>query len=526
MKKLIFSFALLLSSLLLFSTVSAAETVTGKVVVHFQKWNGDYTDVGVHTWGLEGEYAGQNSPTSLGEKTKTDDFGVYWELGDITTDGTGTFGFQVVGFNNVGEENESIDWNKKYTNHEVEKSIIQDGKTVHVYMFEGSNNRTGDEADPDGVINYLVADPDKQGVILTYYDSSGNYEENLGIHSWGWAEGGNAAVWNDPLDIFIDAGKSTAGVRVKAGILYYADEGTPGALVYYGDGDGSKKTDDLLPMNEDNAAYIAEPKPAGQLDVIYTVNKGSGNTSNNNVWVNDPETFAEDAFSFDLMGFKPAVGITAAEGTYAYNPTTIMVQTNQEITNPVAAVETETEKETARETVASWFTVREITSEEGAAEETHGEPLDIKAVSFAESNETFRDFVIELNDELDNTKRYRVFFDDLVEGDAARVASIELDIDREGPELTFLGNLLGKPEAERIILVEWNKKFDQNLFPTFLVNDDRDGDRFDYVFVPSGEFSTLNTNVEGDYVIMLQVEDNWGNVTQEKFTFRVTRDLD
>ena len=524
MKKLILSLTLLFGSLLLFSTVNAAETVTGEVVIHFQKWDGDYTEIGRNMWGYSDTANGVKGPTALAAETKTDDFGIYWELGEITTDGTGTFGFQAVGFSNVGLENEDADWSKKYANHEIQNSIVKDGKTVHVYIFEGSNTRTNDEKDPDGKIDYLVADPDKNGVIITYYDSSGNYEENLGVHNWDWAV--NASDWNVPLKIFVDAGKSSSGVMVKAGILYFDGDKAPGALVYYGDGDDSKKTGDIKPRNEDNAAYIKEEKPAGQLDVIYTVNKGSGNTSNNNVWVNDPETFAKEAFSFDLMGFKPAVGITSAEGTYAYNPKTVMVQTNQEIKNPVAAAETEAEKETARQTVTSWFAVREITSAEGAAEETFGEPLDIKAVSFAETNETFKDFVVELNDELDNTKRYRVFFDDLVEGDAARVASIELDIDRKGPELTFLGNLLGKAEAERIILVEWNKKFDQNLFPTFLVNDDRDGDRFDYVFVPSGEFSTLNTNIEGDYVIMLQVEDNWGNVTQEKFTFRVTRNLD
>jgi hypothetical protein len=35
--------------------------------------------------------------------------------------------------------------------------------------------------------------------------------------------------------------------------------------------------------------------------------------------------------------------------------------------------------------------------------------------------------------------------------------------------------------------------------------------------------SVLNTAEEGDYVIMLQVEDKWGNVTQETFIFRVVK---
>jgi len=35
--------------------------------------------------------------------------------------------------------------------------------------------------------------------------------------------------------------------------------------------------------------------------------------------------------------------------------------------------------------------------------------------------------------------------------------------------------------------------------------------------------SVLNTAEEGDYTIMLQVEDKWGNVTQETFIFRVVK---
>ena len=65
--------------------------------------------------------------------------------------------------------------------------------------------------------------------------------------------------------------------------------------------------------------------------------------------------------------------------------------------------------------------------------------------------------------------------------------------------------------------------FDQNLFPGYRVVDNRDGDLTPLVFVPKGANSVLDTRTEGDYTIMLQVEDKWGNVTQETFIFRVVK---
>jgi hypothetical protein len=104
-------------------------------------------------------------------------------------------------------------------------------------------------------------------------------------------------------------------------------------------------------------------------------------------------------------------------------------------------------------------------------------------------------------------------------------ASLALDLDTEAPVLTFVSPLsfVGKEAADRIIEVPWGQPFDQSLFPRYSVTDNRDGDITSFVFVPKGEMSVLNTAEEGDYVIMLQVEDKWGNVTQETFIFRVVK---
>jgi hypothetical protein len=104
-------------------------------------------------------------------------------------------------------------------------------------------------------------------------------------------------------------------------------------------------------------------------------------------------------------------------------------------------------------------------------------------------------------------------------------ASIALDLDSSAPLLTFVSPLsfVGKTAAQRIIEVPWGQPFDQSLFPRYSVTDNRDGNITSFVFVPKGNMSVLNTAVEGDYTIMLQVEDKWGNVTQETFIFRVVK---
>lgn len=104
-------------------------------------------------------------------------------------------------------------------------------------------------------------------------------------------------------------------------------------------------------------------------------------------------------------------------------------------------------------------------------------------------------------------------------------ASLALDLDSDAPVLTFVSPLsfVGKTADQRIIEVPWGQAFDQSLFPRYSVTDNRDGDITSFVFVPKGNMSVLNTAAEGDYTIMLQVEDKWGNVTQETFIFRVVK---
>ena len=99
-------------------------------------------------------------------------------LNGLTVSETGSIGFQTVVFDDGANPN----WNKKLANVEIPKTQIVAGETRHVYMFEGGVSReTGEE----NFAYPIYAPIGKESVVVVYFDSTNNYEENLGFHSWG-----------------------------------------------------------------------------------------------------------------------------------------------------------------------------------------------------------------------------------------------------------------------------------------------------------------------------------------------------
>lgn len=473
MKKVLTALVLFVTAFTLFGLKTQAAG-TGNLVVHFKAWdvNFDYSELGSHGW----------NGTSGKVKDGVDSFGAYWNFDNIAIPDTPVdMGFIAVQWPGGAGPN----WDAKLTGDVmIPTSVLQDGKTTHVYVFQGAAGA-----------QYYAADPDKVNVLVVYYDPANAYEETIGVHHWGMTVADPA--WASPKP-FGTAGKALSGYDVK-GIILAGQESWAGLLVYAGS-DATKKTGDINPAAE---------TPVGQADVVYVVNAGDAVTDNTNVFRNY-EDFADEAFSFKLKPFT-AEGMT---GTFAQNPTDIYVETSAPVNSPYPAA---LDKDAARAEIESWFSVREKTGEN-----TYGPALEIERVDFALSATTLNTFVVVLKDsnKLDNTKEYEVFFDT-----PNLSASMVLAMDTSAPVLTFISpaGIVGKPAAERIIEVEWGKPFDQNLFPGYRVIDDRDGDLTPLVFVPKGEFSKLDTSKEGDYTIMLQVEDKWGNITQQTFIFRVVK---
>lgn len=372
MKKVLLALLLVATSFLAFGQgLFAADEETGNLVVHFKAWDGNYDTLGSWAWG---------GPAAGKLKDGVDEFGAYWNYNNIPV-GT-SVGFIAVEW----PSGEGPDWGQKLTGDvNISADAIVAGKTTHVYVFQGA------ETKPDNPAHFIGM-PDTTNLLVVYYDPTNNYEENLGIHFWGWET--PDPEWNNPAQLFTNAGVSEAGIPLKAAMMSYPAESWAGLLIYYGEGNNSKKTGDVT-------MALGGATEDGEVGIAYVVNKGDANTSGNNVFYNDYAAFAEEAFSFKLMPFNSQDN----SGTYAVDKQTIIVKTSANVANPYPSA-TEEKKDAAIATVESWFSVREITGEG-----TWGDPLAIERVDFARNNASLNAFVIVLEDELDNTKDYEVFFD-------------------------------------------------------------------------------------------------------------------
>jgi len=514
MKKVLSVFFLAVTVFLVGISVNAASETTGDLVIHYHAWDNDYTNLGNWAWG-----------DTVSEKSTfdgTDDFGVYFEYPDVAV-GTG------VGFIAVDWVNDAPDWNNaKHTNNvELDPSAIVANETTHVYVFEGAES-VGTTTTPQ----YLVADPTQYNMLVVYYDPSGSYEETIGVHSWGWSgyrtvdENGAwinqtlPASWASPDPIFLTVGKAADGSAIKAGMLTTAaaptDDTTNGVIIYNGS-DDNKKTGNFYGIDA-----FGDTPVMGEAYASWVVSKGDAYTSNDNIYPNDPASFYVEAFSFRLISFS-ADDFT---GTYAADPTSILVKLSATITNPYAEATTTAEQEAAVAEVEGWFTITEVlTVDENGEAATYGNEVAIERVDFALSNTTLQDFAVVLSEAngLDNTKMYEISFNLGLEGDANKEAALMVAMDTEAPVIGFTSpvSIVGQSAENRVIEIELGSDWNASWFPRYEATDTRDGDLKSFVYVPSGDYSTLNTGELGDYTIMLEVADDWGNVTQVTFIFRV-----
>lgn len=285
-------------------TVSAA--AAGKVVFHYQKWDGDYDNVGLWTWGT-----GTDGTSDGVDVTGTDEFGVYFDV-LIGADATEMGAIPI-----ADEFDNDARWNNKDTmlnaagdgriDLAINVAAAAGGATMHVYFFSGSDK-------------VFVANAAYANVFVVYFTATEEYEANLGLHAWGgWYQDsalGTWGTWGTPTQIFTGEFLTPEGKIGKVGMvqaLVGTEEADANLIVYAGN-DATKKTGDVTD--------VADGLGGGDVTAIYVagdVYKGFDKVT----------LFAESSFAFKFIPFdNTAYTLT---GTYASKPNTILVKFSADV---------------------------------------------------------------------------------------------------------------------------------------------------------------------------------------------------
>lgn len=468
-------------------TITAAVSKT--LVVHYQNWSGEYENTGLWTWGNASSIAGIGLDS-------TDSFGAVYRI-PLSADNTEA-GLIVMnsGFNNSIENSSwNNDWVKGTGDVKVDVTefVKNNEEEMHVYVFYSN----GENLSADQI---FVVDPNKITLFVMNYDGSGLYPENLGVHAWGaWEfiynedEVSSFGQWGTPSCIFKTAAYTETGKAVKVGQLQVeaSEFASSGFLVYAGD-DASKVTPD-----QNTSDYITEKPDQAGAYVLYTI---KGNAFFGEGALAD---FTENAFAlkFDAFGTDDNGNYT---GTYAPAPKSIIIS----LSSAVSIADSEGKVYSQADFLAlNRFRLYVV---EGDARTL----VAIDSINFSDSELSASAFVINLSDanKLDNTKKYVLTYQ---ENDDAEVIEIKIDMDSEAPILEFLG-------GETTIEVEGGATTIQ--LPSYIANDDRDGEITNKVYVSSTENNKVNTSVKGNYKVVLIVEDKWGNETTLELTVVVKSD--
>lgn len=346
----------------------------------------------------------------------------------------------------------------------------------HIIFYENAKNKEYVTSSTN-TNNYLM--------FVMYYATS--YEENLGVHSWGWESKYNSSPWGDPLLVFKTVGRTPDGNEIK-GALLESSTADAGCIVYAGSDDNKKHADyGNLVFNKD--VNVFEP----QLTAV----------SNKSVFINDEEfSSLVNEFKLRFIPFGTAKN-GSYEGTYATTNKNVLVSLSSAIVIDKEDEDGEILTSAQRlELIKNRFTIYETDEIENV--------IEFNDVDYNIAADSALDFVFTLEDTLDLDTSYTIKYTyDGVE------CEIEINMDREAPVIDLL-------RSNDVIEIKWGQPFDMAKFPQYEATDDRDGDITSKVFVPVG-MGIVNTSIEGEYKVTLRVIDSWGNITDKVITFIVKK---
>ncbi|MBN2876741.1 MAG: hypothetical protein JXL85_03710 [Bacilli bacterium] len=397
--------------------------VAGRIVFHYQKWDGDYSDVGLWTWGN-----GADGTANQVNKAGVDDFGAVMEV--YIDDDAGTTGLIPIA-DSIGTDDR---WTYRETpdgqhiNFDATDIINGTVDEIHIYYFQG------------GFQTYFVADPTMANVIVLFLNGSGEYTETTGLHHWGWALAD--PQWATPTPM-LNAFMNPAGLQGIGAMLQVLPANitnNPGIIVH--DGDTKYSGNDNIQFQADGTTSFFDGMVAGEVMVIYSGIEGD--TAGSYSYTLNRADFVDE-----LMNF------VKGDPIYDY------VEKEKE-EYPRVAID-----------LTPFFTLWDGEDEiEGA----------IKELNYNVEDDTITELVVVLNVgyELEAGHDYMLKFDNGEEdAEKLQAAEVEVNIDETAPVITFI--------SDQEVTITAGDGWNSELWPVLRAVDDRDGTVTDRIYVKTGE---------------------------------------
>lgn len=472
--QLLTAFALTLGILSLAQPVLADEheedPTDRKVVVHYQRWDGEYDGTTIWTWGVGTDGTGDGRPLA-----GTDDFGGYYEIfiGEDAEDSLGLI--LKYGDSWSGDDVTDRDGLIGEDGKKVNKSIIvrdEDGEFIgfdengvkHVYVYEGMN---------EVIYQDPVHGPMKDGygtLAVVYYDPAEDYE---GWNIWNWNTGTGGSAANDtdgaiPFVASLDVDGGAVDQEMYRIAFFSVAEDAEDTMGFIVRTDAWDKQ-----FEEDLFIDISDIKGDGYKTVFYIGLAGDFY-----------ETFEE----FDAI----ANAFEVETGTLE-DPRSLLIEFNKPVT-----VAEEVDGSLIYNFDEDWFTV---VDEDGNA-------VPFNNIAYTRGTASTSEFMIIFEEDLDKDVEYTMTYQ---KGEDDIPAVLDFSVPNVAPTITIIG-------ATDVTL----ELGDRYSLPTFRATESFYGENLPiYTARVKEDHGYLSTQEVGTYELVLTATDRFGNVAEETITVEV-----
>lgn len=433
------------------------------VVIHYHRWDDDYTNMDFWAWGTGTN--GSGNPQIVGY----DDFGAVAYL-CVDTDADGQAGLiprlndwsykDGTDVDGNGGDDKHIPLREDVTDNTSAFAGFDENGVKHVYVLQGS----AEVYEVDPTMPYFQKDGFGTLVVI-YYETTEMYD-GWNMWTWGTGTGGSEAPVEFQYDLGIDQGPETGKFKVAVFNIAADADDSIGFIV---------RTD------------AWEKQWADDLFIDVTGIKGSGTQFT--FYIGGAPNFYDN-----FTDFEAAVNFFEIDSARALDPNAIEVVFNKDV---ITSIDDEIVFN------PNTFMVKDV----------NGQEVEISQVSFNSTTDTNTIFTLITEEALsgDNSP-YKVYY--LPGG--SDIFTKQFDVDAEAPTITIIGST--------DVTLELG---DTYALPTYSASDmvGEESVEIYNVMVKEGH-GTVDTRFAGIYEVVITAYDKFGNVAEETITVTVTDPCD